>query len=83
MEETKMLDILAWFVFIVLIASTVFVFVFLAMLPGRIARKRSHPWEEAVNVAGWVTMFLGFGLWPLALIWAYVDAPERGRSTNK
>jgi hypothetical protein len=69
------LDIFAWIVLIVLLSSTVAVVVFLAMLPGMIARKRHHPWAQAVTVAGWVTLFLGFALWPLVLIWAYVDIP--------
>jgi hypothetical protein len=28
-----------------------------------------------VTVAGWVTLIFGFALWPIALIWAYVDVP--------
>ena len=44
-------------------------------LPGHIARSRGHPWAQAVLMAGWITLFFGFALWPLALIWAYVDAP--------
>jgi hypothetical protein len=70
-----MLDIFAWIVLIVLIASTVAVVVFLAMLPGMIAKSRNHPWAQAVTVGGWVTLFLGFVLWPVVLIWAYVDWP--------
>lgn len=69
------LDIFAWVVLAVLILSTVIVIVFMAMLPGMIARKRHHPWAEAVAVGGWVTLFLGFVLWPVVLIWAYVDVP--------
>jgi uncharacterized BrkB/YihY/UPF0761 family membrane protein len=71
------LDIFAWIVLIVLVASTVFVIVFMAMLPGMIAKKRNHPWAMAVQVAGWVTLFFGFLLWPVAVIWAYVDIPAR------
>ena len=70
-----MLDIFAWIVLIVLLLSTVAVVVFLAMLPGSIAKRRNHPWVQAVTVAGWVTFFLGFALWPVALIWAFVDVP--------
>ena len=33
------------------------------------------PWAQAVTVAGWVTLFFGFVLWPVVLIWAYVDVP--------
>ncbi len=75
-----MLDIFAWIVLIVLLLSTVAVVVFLAMLPGMIARKRHHPWAQAITVAGWVTLFLGFALWPLVLIWAYVDIPAAPRT---
>ena len=74
------LDIFAWIVLIVLAASTVFVIVFMAMLPGMIAKRRNHPWATAVQVAGWVTLFFGFLLWPVAVIWAYVDVPARRES---
>jgi hypothetical protein len=74
-----MLDIFAWIVLIVMVHSTVAVVVFLAMLPGRIAKKRNHPWAAAVTVAGWVTLFIGFALWPVVLIWAYVDVPHTPR----
>jgi len=55
-----MLFALAWIVLIILIVCTTAVIVFLAMLPGMIAKKRKHPWEHAVTIAGWVTMFFGF-----------------------
>jgi len=70
------IDLFAWIVLIVLVVSTVAVVISLAMLPGSIARRRNHPSAEAVNVAGWVTLFLGFALWPIALVWAYVDVPR-------
>ncbi|CAN7516444.1 DUF3302 domain-containing protein [Bosea sp. LjRoot90] len=78
------LDIFAWIVLLVLVASTVLVVVFTAMLPGMIARSRNHPWAEAVSIGGWVTLFLGFVLWPVVLIWAYVDVPlPAGRAVDK
>jgi len=45
----RLLDIFAWIVLLVLLASTVAVVVFLAMLPGMIAKKRNHPWAQAVT----------------------------------
>jgi hypothetical protein len=60
---------------VVLVASTVEVVIFLVVLSGIIAKKRNHPWAQAVEVAGWVTLFLGFVLWKVVLIWAYVDIP--------
>jgi hypothetical protein len=73
------LDVFAWIVLIILLVSAVAVFVIAGALPGQIARRRNHPWAQAVTVAGWVTLFFGFALWPIALIWAYVDAPQSHR----
>jgi uncharacterized BrkB/YihY/UPF0761 family membrane protein len=78
-ERTLMsfIDVFAAFILVVLIATAVLVFVALGMAPGYIARKRGHPWSEAVAVAGWVTLIFGFVFWPLSLVWAYVDVPHK------
>ncbi len=73
----SLIDIFAWIVLIVLIATLVAVFVALGMMPGRIAQRRGHPWAEAVTVGSWATLICGFAFWPLVLIWAYVDVPAR------
>lgn len=69
------LDIFAWIVLIILVASAFAVFFIAGWLPGHIAKSRGHPYAHAVTVAGWVTLIFGFALWPLTLIWAYVDVP--------
>lgn len=71
------LDIFAWIVLLILVASALAIFFIAGSLPGRIAKSRGHPWAQAVTVAGWVTLIFGFALWPLVLIWAYVDVPAR------
>lgn len=71
------LDIFAWIVLLILIASAIGVFCIAGWLPGHIAKTRGHPWPQAVTVAGWVTLLCGFALWPIALTWAYVDLPNR------
>lgn len=76
------IDLFAWIVLVVLAATAVAVFVALGMMPGHIARKRGHPWVEAVTVGSWATLIFGFVFWPLVLIWAYVDAPAK-RETGK
>ena len=68
-------DIFAWIVLVILVASVVAVFCIAGWLPGHIAKSRGHPYADAVMVAGWVTLICGFALWPVALIWAYVDVP--------
>jgi hypothetical protein len=62
-------------VLLILVVSAVGVFCIAGWLPGHIARTRAHPQAQAVTVAGWVTLLCGFALWPVALIWAYVDVP--------
>lgn len=69
------LDLFAWFILIFLALLGVAIIVAIGMAPGYFAKKRNHPWAPAVEVAGWVTLICGFVLWPLALIWAFVDAP--------
>lgn len=65
------LDIFALIVLIILIAAAVAAWVLLAMMPGRIAKKRHHPQADAINVCGWWgAITLGI-LSPLAYIWAY------------
>jgi hypothetical protein len=73
------IDCFAWFILIFLALFAVAIFVALGMAPGYFARQRNHPWALAVEVAGWVTLICGFVLWPLALIWAFVDAPAPRR----
>ncbi|TCK98906.1 uncharacterized protein DUF3302 [Shimia isoporae] len=70
------LDIFAWIVLIVLVVTAIAVFITLAMLPGKIAAQRQHPYDEAINVAGWLGAFLGGVLWPIALIWAFTHKPS-------
>lgn len=45
--------------------------VFMAILPGRIAKARSHPQAEAIAVCGWVGLPTGI-LWAIALVWAFL-----------
>jgi hypothetical protein len=56
--------------------------VFLAMWPGRTARVRHHPYADAVNVAGWVTILTGGLFWPAALVWAYACTPPAAAKTS-
>ncbi len=69
------LDIFAWIVLIVLIATVLVGFIVLAMLPGKIAKQRGHPQVEAINVAGWLGALAMGVFWPLALVWAFTRSP--------
>lgn len=75
------LDVFALIVLIVLIVAAIIVWIVLGMMPGKIARQRSHPQAEAINVCGWWGVISMGVLLPLAFIWAYTNPP--GRSENK
>lgn len=75
------IDIFAIIVLLVAVASGVAILIVIGMAPGYVARRRGHPWAEAVAVSGWVTLFFGFVFWPLAFIWAYVDVPAKVSTT--
>jgi Protein of unknown function (DUF3302) len=73
----SILDLFAAVVLAVVIVSIIAAVLVVGALPGWVARRRNHPAEQAVRVAGWVTLICGFVLWPVAMIWAYVDIPAR------
>ena len=45
-------------------------------IPHAIAKKRNHPHEDAIEAAGWVSLFMMHALWPFLWIWAYYYKPE-------
>ena len=71
-----MIDIFAWIVLIILVASGIAVF-FMA------ARFRAHCQKPRASLGAGGhrrrlgDAVLGFALWPVAVIWAYVDIPAR------
>ena len=77
-----MIDVFAWIVLLILVVSALAMVFIAGSLPGYIAKSRNHPWAQAVTVAGWVTLICGFALWPVALIWAYVDVPAPRDATG-
>lgn len=78
--EPAVIDLFAWIVLIILAVSAIAMFFIAGSLPGHIAKSRNHPWAQAVAVAGWVTLICGFALWPIVLIWAFVDVPAPRKS---
>ena len=47
-------------------------------VPYEIAHRRDHPHQDAIHVAGWVSLFTLHALWPFLWIWAMLYRPERG-----
>jgi len=69
----EFIDIFTLVVLAIAIISGVVVFVAMGMLPGKIAHQRNHPQAEAINIASWVFLLLGFAVWPFVFVWAYVE----------
>ena len=45
-------------------------------IPASVARERNHPHKDAIEAAGWVSLFMMHALWPFLWIWAYYYKPE-------
>ena len=71
------IDIFTWIVFVTMVASFVVIFVFLGMWPGKVVRKRNHPYVDAISVGSWIALIAGGVLWPLILIWAYAAPSQK------
>jgi len=46
------IDVFAWIVLLILVASGIAIFFIAGSLLGHIAKSRGHPWAQAVTVAG-------------------------------
>ena len=47
-------------------------------VPYEIAKRRGHPHQDAIHVAGWVSLFTLHAIWPFLWIWAMMYRPDRG-----
>jgi hypothetical protein len=47
-------------------------------IPYEIARHRNHPQQDAIHVAGWISLFTLHVLWPFLWIWASLYREDRG-----
>jgi hypothetical protein len=47
-------------------------------IPHNIAKSRNHPHQDAIHIAGWVSMFTLHAIWPFLFIWATLYREDRG-----
>lgn len=47
-------------------------------IPYEIAKHRNHPHQDAIHVAGWVSLLTLHVIWPFLWIWATLYRPDRG-----
>ena len=70
-----MLDTAALILLIVMVIFIIYLVIYIHDIPYEIARKRDHPHQDAIHIAGWVSLFLLHTIWPLLWIWAYLYKP--------
>lgn len=63
-------------IWIIVIAILVYGIIAIHDIPASIARKRNHPHTDAIEAAGWVSLFMLHTLWPFLWIWAMTYRPE-------
>ncbi|MBH3338847.1 DUF3302 domain-containing protein [Pseudomonas mendocina] len=51
-------------------------------IPYEISVHRKHPHQDAIHVAGWVSLFTLHVLWPFLWIWATLYREDRGWGFN-
>jgi hypothetical protein len=47
-------------------------------IPYEMAKHRDHPQQDAIHVAGWISLFTLHAIWPFLWIWATLYRPDRG-----
>jgi len=47
-------------------------------IPYEISKERNHPHQDAIHVAGWVSLFTLHVIWPFLWIWATLYREDRG-----
>lgn len=73
-----MLDYVALIVLI--FVAVVFFYGIIAIhdIPYDIAKHRNHPHQDAIHVAGWVSLLTLHVIWPFLWIWATLYREDRG-----
>ena len=65
----------------ILVFATVTVFygiIAIHDIPYEIAKHRNHPQQDAIHIAGWVSLLTLHVLWPFLWIWASLYREDRG-----
>jgi hypothetical protein len=70
-----MLEYIALGLSITMSTFIIYLIIYIHDIPYEIAKKRDHPHQDAIHIAGWVSLFLLHTIWPLLWIWAYLYKP--------
>lgn len=73
-----MLDYIALFLLLFVAITLFYGIIAIHDIPYEIAKERNHPQQDAIHVAGWVSLFTLHVLWPFLWIWATLYREDRG-----
>lgn len=70
-----MLEYASLALLLIMVTFVIYLIIYIHDIPYEIAKKRGHPHQDAIHIAGWVSLFLLHTIWPLLWIWAYLYKP--------
>lgn len=73
-----LLDYFALGILIIAVLVLFYGIIAICDIPYEIAKRRQHPHQDAIRVAGWVSLFTLQLIWPFLWIWAMLYRPDRG-----
>ena len=72
------LDYFALGVLVFVVVTIFYAVIAIHDIPHLIAKARNHPHQDAIHVAGWVSLFTLHVIWPFLFIWATLYREDRG-----
>ena len=73
-----MLDYFALFLLFFVVIVLFYGIIVIHDIPYEIAVHRNHPHQDAIHVAGWISLFTLHVIWPFLWIWATLYREDRG-----
>ena len=73
-----MLDYVALVILVMVVLVLFYGIIAIHDIPYEISKHRNHPHQDAIHVAGWVSLFTLHVLWPFLWIWATLYREDRG-----
>lgn len=77
-SKSMFLDYVALGMLVFVVITLFYAIIAIHDIPYEIAKRRHHPHQDAIHVAGWVSLFTLHVIWPFLWIWAMMYRPDRG-----
>lgn len=72
------MNIFALLLLLFVVLTLFYGFIAIHDIPYEISKKRNHPHQDSIHVAGWVSLFTLHAIWPFLWIWATLYREDRG-----